>query len=383
MTGSSPTGSFEGEARAWPGDRVPAFRSPGARLARRIGSLWRLAHSHLVNRRLKVVNARYGLALQPSQPLAAHPEFRKVYRVRQTPRRWGGELAALHIEEPTGRFGNNLKQLIHAVFLAERLGIGRVYVAPLGLFRVERPMEAGGVAVRPGLAWASERPGPTLSGSFFYGRPFRRWLDGLPPESVAAIADRVGRPLLEQRALPSPPVLPAATDLVIHIRSGDVFGKRPNRRYPQPPLAYYRLCVRRAFAELGLRRVVLVYEDALNPCIGALALWLEQAGIPFATQSRPFEEDLALLLAARHCVFGRGSLGPAVTLLSRRLETVFSPWLEWALAPAAAARGLRHLQVEDRAGCFTPVGAWRNTEPQRRLILDYPDTSLAFADREA
>ena len=88
------------------------------------------------------------------------------------------------------------------------------------------------------------------------------------------------------------------------------------------------MCIEFARTELGIKRVVLVYEDEGNPCIGALKIWLDEIGLPYVMQSSTLEEDLAVLMAAEHCVFGRGSFGPAVAMLSRNMRTLFHPWLE-------------------------------------------------------
>jgi hypothetical protein len=131
-----------------------------------------------------------------------------------------------------------------------------------------------------------------------------------------------------------------------------------------------------ARAELGIERVVLVYQDAGNPCIGALKAWLDEIDLPYVMQSGTLLEDVAVLVAAQHCVFGRGSFGPAIAILSHTMRTMFHSWLEPNIALLPKTCDARAIGVEDSANGYTPVGRWRKSPEQLQMMLDYPLDNL-------
>jgi len=103
--------------------------------------------------------------------------------------------------------------------------------------------------------------------------------------------------------------------LVMHMRSGDVFQPRPLPWYGQPPCQYYAdVMKKRAWG-----RVVVVAQDTVgNPCIRTAI----RMGAVHNVSS--WEDDLRLLLGARHLALGRGTLGLAVAALSDNLKTMYT-----------------------------------------------------------
>ena len=298
----------------------------------------------------------------------------KPFSLRNVPNRFDGRLEAFYINDAQGRFGNHLKQIGTAVCLARNLGIRRVYLSKLSMLEIDRPVEFDGVTVLPDSALARDKPKGVLCGTFYYKRVFGSASAGLGYGGIAEAARAVGQPIFHRRA-PQPAFIPDATDLAIHFRAGDIFSRQvPHPSYPQPPLAFYRLCVDFAREHLGTRRVILVYEDEGNPCVGAVKGWLDEIALPYVSQSRTLEEDVAILMAAQHCVFGRGSFGLAVTILSRNMRTLFYSWLEPNFG--AIPWGGRAVMVEDAANGYIRLGDWRNTPEQKQMMLDYPISNL-------
>ena len=59
-------------------------------------------------------------------------------------------------------------------------------------------------------------------------------------------------------------------------------------------------------------------------------------------------------------------------LIHHRLRPLLSHWLD--------AKGVSVFIVRDVAGAYTPIGDWRASEPQVRLLIDYPAAALAVTE---
>lgn len=319
---------------------------------------------------------RYGFDFNGMTFLA--PGSRRHYSVQNVPRNFDGRLEAFHVNTRQGRFGNNLHQIGRAVCLAQRLGVPRVYLKDMPMLTLDRPVKFGNVAVMPQSALRRDKPKAVLCGPFYYPRHFGPAGAELSAQEVAAAERAIGQPAFYRSAV-THAVAPGSKDLVIHFRAGDVFGAVPHKGYTQPPLAFYQLCLNFARAQLGIERVILVYEDEGNPCVAALTAWLGQIGVPYIAQSRSLAEDMAVLLAASHVVFGRGTFGPAIALLSSNLRTLFHSWLQGSFSVLPE---VRVIGVEDTAGGYIKIGDWRNTPEQRQMMLEYAIENLQLKDTE-
>lgn len=227
-----------------------------------------------------------------------------------------GHIERLRIK-PLGRFGNVFAQLLHAMMVANALGVRRI--AFPAYEPGPTPGEAGGIM----LEHDTGDTAPTLAANFFWAAPFGAIL-GEAREAEAALAA-----LTRRYAALIPPA--PAEEIAVHFRAGDVFGVRDPAGYDwivpiyvQPPASFYTEAIRRARSETGLRHVRLVYEGTENPAVGLVAQWLLRERIPFAAQSLTAAEDLRALTAARVIVAGCGTFAEAAALLS--------PYLRWLWA---------------------------------------------------
>jgi hypothetical protein len=326
---------------------------------------------------------RYGLDYARMAPRYFGSASKRVYTLDGAPQRFDGTIEALHISRPIGRFGNHFRTLVLASCLARRLGVKRVYVPKLSQFDITGPLEADGISLLPERMLTEDRLGAVLSGPFFYEDAFGDVMERIDDREAKWALHNFVRPLFWRDAH-TPPFAPEDTDLAIHIRSGDLFSRRrPYTGYVQPPLAYYQLIVRYAQQTLGTKRVILVYEDEGNPCIGALKRWLHDIGMPLLAQSASLEEDLSVLLHTRHCVFGQGSFGPAIVQLSNCMRTVFVFWTAPHITTIARRVGVRPILIHDAAGRYIKPGTWNNSPEQLQLMLDYPIEGIAVDETAA
>lgn len=282
-------------------------------------------------------------------------------------------LAGLAVEW-YGRFGNNVLQILRAAALAERLGLGEITLPPHGQLRPTT--QPGSPAF---VAAATAAPRLRLKGRFYFPELMPDLASRLTAAGLRDLAQRHARPLLDPTLWSAPA---AEDELVIHLRGGDIFRSErpPHPDYVQPPLAFHRRCVEDALAR-GFTRFRLVSEDRRNPCVDALAAWLDARGLPCVVQCDSFERDLATLLGARALVASNSSLLGVVALLSDRLRLFYSFDAAGQVLPslppsAVFAWGVTAISQADQAGGYIKAGQWENSAAQRALMLSYPESAL-------
>lgn len=302
-----------------------------------------------------------------------------AYSLESGPDRASRTLVGLSLFE-NGAFGNCLVQYIIALSVAKALNLKYVKVPKVDrskvIFLTERLTRDGITFIPPDEALPAD--GYFLSGLYFDPTQFQR-LVGLetPPDSRAIIQEII-RPLFNGLPTTFPPK--PDDQLLIHIRSGDIFGTWVAPQYPQPPLAFYRMVIDRLLAEGRIASIKLVFENRLNPVIPALEAWITARGVPFTTQSGALTDDVAALMNGRYLVFGLGTFGPGVCQLSDRIEQVFYFASGWPQHFRSIPTIGRVVEVLDVAGAYTKVGEWDNSPERRALMLDYPIENLAFDD---
>jgi hypothetical protein len=107
-----------------------------------------------------------------------------------------------------------------------------------------------------------------------------------------------------------------STDLLIHIRSGDIF-VNPHPGYIMPPLSYFTEIINKnSFTD-----IYLVAEDTRNPCI--LKLLELYPKIKFTIQS--LEQDIDLILGASNVISTYGSFIPSLLTISEHIKNIYIP----------------------------------------------------------
>jgi len=166
-----------------------------------------------------------------------------------------------------------------------------------------------------------------------------------------------------------------ANDLVVHVRSGDIYFRERVGNWGQPPVAYYEKIIR----EGQWSRVFVVCEDNESPVLRPIAALCQSLGIEHFFQSGTLAEDLALLASAPNLVVGRGTFAPAVVLLSMALEQVF--FFEDRFDSKFLDPSTELVRVVDERGSYRESvlqGRWVNSEEQRELMVSYPVSALGF-----
>ena len=171
-----------------------------------------------------------------------------------------------------------------------------------------------------------------------------------------------------------------AKDLVVHVRSGDIYFREGVGNWGQPPAAYYEKIIR----EEPWSRVFVVCEDNESPVLRPIAALCESLGIEHVFQSGTLAEDLALLARATNLVVGRGTFAPAVVLLNMALEKVV--FFEDRFDSKFVDPSTELVRVVDEQGTYRESvlqGRWVNSEEQRELMVSYPMSALGFEGKRS
>ncbi|MGU3287823.1 coagulation factor 5 8 type domain-containing protein [Methylobacterium mesophilicum] len=302
----------------------------------------------------------------------------RAYRFLSSPSQKSLALVGIDLYE-NGAFGNFIIQCLLAIGICRALKLKYIKLSIMDrseVLDIKHPVDIGGITFIPSTD-ALPDDGYFLSGMFFDVKVQKLSQDLEQKESRHIITNYI-HPLFNR--LPAKFSEKPRDQLLIHIRSGDIFSTWVAPHYPQPPLAFYKLVISRLLAENRISSIKMVFENRLNPVIAALEAYISEIGIPLATQSGTLADDVAALANGRYLVFGLGTFGPGVCHLSEHVEQVFyfaSGWPQhFRGIPTIGAI----IEVLDVAGAYTKVGEWDNSPERRQLMLDYPLENLAFDD---
>ena len=153
-----------------------------------------------------------------------------------------------------------------------------------------------------------------------------------------------------------------AEDLVIHIRSGDIFDKDPHPGYIMPPLSYYLDIIRTN----TFKNIYLLAEDRKNPCINAL---LElYPTIQFELQ--PLEKDIRLILGAVNVVSSYGTMIDSLLLFSNNIKCLYRPSYSHILFNLESVQYIT-TDLDEYKQAMTP---WKNTQEQLGKMMNLSST---------
>jgi hypothetical protein len=283
------------------------------------------------------------------------------------------------LEKWVGGLCNNIVQLCHAVYLTEKTH-SRLEVLPhCGLLETHDFDFSSG-----------EKCQETISDHFFWLYPEIFGTKHLDWNIRRKVLKRHIRPMLPARLFPKT----GAEGLVIHVRSGDIFKRKPSikvfkeaanplcglkrvftgahRVHPlfvQPPLAFYKQIIESQLWPY----VLIIAQDTGNPIIHAL----QQAYSNVEFQLRNIESDIAALLSARNLVFGYGTFGITWALLSDHLQSLYCP-----AVPDLVFGPLHPGDIDDvdvhtfNFKNYIPSGQWKATAGQKRLMLKYKKKNI-------
>ena len=132
-------------------------------------------------------------------------------------------------------------------------------------------------------------------------------------------------------------------ELVVHIRSGDVFNEGGNAYIP-PPLSYYI----KGIDKHKYKKIILVCEDKKNPVVDKLLSLYKNA----IYNKNSLEQDIKLILGATNIIWSVGTFVPSLLLMSNNIKYTYN----------------NKRYNNDYLKIMKP---WKNTKEQRDYMLTY------------
>jgi hypothetical protein len=303
--------------------------------------------------------------------------------------------------------GNNIIQLSHAAYVSRRFGF-TIHVPQHNFLKVEekyllheiKPKQLQQKRYFPSTTAAvflelQKQPNSFIASRWTLFRSLFYRFDILPYSP--GLADY--RNVLRKELLS---IIPHHSDdtineetLVIHIRSGDVFGDNLttlHKGYIQPPLSFYLEIINR----YGFKDIVIVTEkDLKNPCINQLRKIIPDIRI----QTSDLPTDISTIMSARNLVVGHSSFSLCLGLASDKLKRMFIPQFDitkffyhtrahfWpnivrrAFVSRSTFSNYADLDCDIRLIKilnYVPIGDWRNDQQQNKLMLEHSCEHILF-----
>ena len=157
-------------------------------------------------------------------------------------------------------------------------------------------------------------------------------------------------------------------DLVIHIRSGDLFSSYPHPNYVPPPLSYFT----KEIDKYKYKKIHIICEDTINPVVNELLKLYKNA----VYKKNTLEEDIRIILGATNIIFGVGTFIPALMMLSNNIKYI-------STFPIKNFKDLYNIykmllinmvcfdEDDDEEEYYKVMKPWKNTIVQRNYILTY------------
>lgn len=136
-------------------------------------------------------------------------------------------------------------------------------------------------------------------------------------------------------------------DIVIHIRSGDIFSSNPHPNYVPPPLSYYT----KEIDKYKYEKIHIICEDTINPVVNELRKLYKNA----VYERNTLEKDIRIILGATNIIYSVGTFIPSLMLLSNNNKYLYG----------------KECNNEELKEYYKIMKPWKNTIEQRNYILTY------------
>lgn len=253
----------------------------------------------------------------------------------------------LIISSWVGRLGNNVLQIIKAIYYAQVHGHSRIE------FPTHNMLETRSICL-------SEIPDSKepIRDIFYHGN-----CHNPTPIVMKKIFQQYISDIFRVKCLEG---ILGDNKIHFHIRGGDIFFTNPHPAYVQPPMSYYTKIME------VYDVTTLVCEDKQNPCISKL---MELDDVEYVSET--IIEDLSLLCNAKNVAVGYSSFGFLVYLINARMENFYIPlYFSEYLFGCSSVEEWSDEEFPTRVHIvrmpkYIKVGEWKNTVEQRQLMLSY------------
>ena len=155
-------------------------------------------------------------------------------------------------------------------------------------------------------------------------------------------------------------------DLVIHIRSGDIFSTCINKYYWQPPLSFYVNFINKN----EFKNIYLVSEDNSNPCVDKLLELFPN----IQYKQNTLEDDIKIILAAKIIISSNGWFVDELVKMSYNIKYVHNYSNEWFIDELVKmSYNVEHVYNCSNQTYIDFVTPWENTSEQRNIMLTFDE----------
>jgi hypothetical protein len=206
----------------------------------------------------------------------------------------------IQIDNWYGRFGNNILQLVYSIVIAIDKKYNKIVFPRHAYFNKQE------IIINDEHILESHK----LTGCFY---PFNH--KDKPKFKFSRIKYIFKKYIEEILIFKRQDVNITDQDIVLHIRSGDIF-QFDAFGYLQPPVYFYKTVLN----DYSAKRII-VSEDCLNPCIN----WLIQNENCKRVQNSNLINDINIIINAHNVCFGFGTFGIFMLLMNDKAQNVYFP----------------------------------------------------------
>lgn len=154
-------------------------------------------------------------------------------------------------------------------------------------------------------------------------------------------------------------------DIIIHVRSGDIFNNKPHPSYIMPPLSYYT----NILDNNNFNKIFLIAEDTKNPVIKKLVELYPN--IIFKINN--LYNDIELILSSKNIIESFGSFTKTLLLLSDNVKNIYKPSYQYSFLYNSEKYKNNIIKIYniELSDYRNKINNWKNTLEQREIMLTY------------
>lgn len=225
---------------------------------------------------------------------------------------YGSNAFSIYISSHGG-FSNTLTAVLNAIGLAKLLQIKNIFIVKTTLttLLLSEGYDIDGISIKISESHPIDN---YIEGCFFSHLDFIQINNSRFKSQRKYFANHILEKFIKKTNSPK-------NELVIHIRSGDIFdSKLIHPKYGQPPLSFYILAIN----HFKPKSIILIFENKKNPTINPLISYVNEIKCKLKIQkTSTLKDDISYLFNAKNIVCGNGTFVPGILLGSSNIESIY------------------------------------------------------------
>lgn len=251
-----------------------------------------------------------------------------------------------------GRLGNNIIQIINAIYYAEKNNHKCVKIPLHNIFK----KNSIDVDIGDNIENTSN-----FSNRFFFLKELKIY--DLEPYMMKKIFNTYIKPIMNIEFIDN---YDKENTIYFHFRGGDIFTYNKGQpEYTQPPLIFYKNIIK------NYEKVVLVCEDKSNPCINEL---LKLDNVKY--EHNNIQKDLSIFSNASNLGLCFGTFSFLAYLISDNLKNLYIPdfftqhFSIIGILPNGSWGDDLNVHIVDLPN-YIKVGKWKYNDETKKIMLEY------------